>query len=156
MRIDHVVDYMKKKQTEISKMHSAQIGGRIDEIVTLLNKYTTRGLYGEFFNSSKPTLSMDEQFVVTELGDLRKRGDLLSAVLFTLMIWNENMMYSTSRDLRKMSVIDEGWKLLGGSSKRFVILLRKDTVLHVAIMVHMALLLSLFVTKFEHSFTGSL
>ncbi|EIV7913043.1 MULTISPECIES: type IV secretion system protein TraC [Enterobacteriaceae] len=118
MRIDHVVDYMKVKQTEISKMHSAQIGGRIDEIVTLLNKYTTRGLYGEFFNSSEPTLSMDEQFVVTELGDLRKRGDLLSAVLFTLMIWNENMMYSTSRKLRKMSVIDEGWKLLGGSSKK--------------------------------------
>ncbi len=54
--------------------------------------------------------------MVTELGDLRSRSDLLSAVLFTLMIWSENLMYSTPRNLRKMSIIDEGWKLLGGSN----------------------------------------
>ncbi|NMM74444.1 hypothetical protein BSF37_21855 [Serratia marcescens] len=118
MRIDHVVDYLKKRQGDVALKSGAQIAGRIDEMVTLLNKYTTKGIYGKFFNSDEPTLKMDMRFVVTELGDLRNRGDLLSAVLFTLMIWSENLMYSTQRDLRKMNIIDEGWKLLGGSSDK--------------------------------------
>ena len=118
MRIDHVIDYLKARQAEITREHSSLIGGRIDEITTLLSKYSTRGIYGHFFNSSEPTLKPDLQFVVTELGDLRKQQDLLSAILFTIMIWNENMMYTTPRSQRKMNIIDEGWKLLGGSSKK--------------------------------------
>lgn len=114
MRIDHVVDYLSKHKAEIE---SQKIIGRIDEILCLLEKYTTRGVYGDFFNSSEPTLRPDMQFVVTELGDLRQTGDLLMAVLFTLMIWVENVMYNTPRHLRKMNIIDEGWKLLGGSSE---------------------------------------
>lgn len=116
MRIDHVVDYLKKRQGDVARQSGLQIAGRIDEMVTLLNKYTTKGVYGEYFNSDQPTLGHDLRFVVTELGDLRSRSDLLSAVLFTLMIWSENLMYSTPRNLRKMSIIDEGWKLLGGSN----------------------------------------
>ncbi|NIF23917.1 type IV secretion system protein TraC [Candidatus Pantoea multigeneris] len=118
MRIDHVVAYLKKRQADIGKEFSPQIAGRIDEITTLLNKYCINGIYGQFFNSSEPTLKNDLQFVVTELGDLRKQSDLLSAVLFTIMIWNENMMYTTPRSMRKMNIIDEGWKLLGGSSTK--------------------------------------
>jgi len=118
MRVDHVIDYLKGRQAEIIREHSSLIGGRIDEITTLLSKYSTRGIYGKFFNSSEPTLRPDLQFVVTELGDLRKQQDLLSAILFTIMIWNENMMYNTPRSQRKMNIIDEGWKLLGGSSKK--------------------------------------
>lgn len=118
MRIDHVVSYLKKKQDDVSKQHSSRIGGRIDEITTLLSKYCTYGLYGQFFNSSEPTLKHGLQFVVTELGDLRKQADLLSAILFTIMIWNENMMYTSPRNKKKMNIIDEGWKLLGGSSTK--------------------------------------
>lgn len=115
MRIDHVVNFLIAHKKEVE---SQQIGGRIDEIVYLLEKYTTKGIYGEFFNSSEPTLKPDMQFVVTELGDLRQTGDLLMAVLFTLMIWVENVMYTSPRHLRKMNLIDEGWKLLGGSSPK--------------------------------------
>lgn len=113
MRIDHVVEYLAKYRREAE---SQQIIGRIDEIIHLLDKYTTKGVYGDFFNSSEPTLRPDMPFVVTELGDLRQTGDLLMAVLFTLMIWVENVMYNSPRELRKMNIIDEGWKLLGGSS----------------------------------------
>ncbi|NNH97765.1 type IV secretion system protein TraC [Pasteurella multocida] len=116
MRIDHVVDYLKKYKREVHG--EERIRGRIDEIIHLLTKYTTKGIYGEYFNSSEPTLKPNEQFVVTELGDLRASGDLLMAVLFTLMIWAENVMYNTPRDMRKMNIIDEGWKLLGGSSQK--------------------------------------
>ena len=118
MRIDHVIGYLKKQQGAVTREHSSLIGGRIDEITTLLGKYSTGGIYGKFFNSSEPTLKPGLQFVVTELGDLRKQQDLLSAILFTIMIWNENMMYTTPRSLRKMNIIDEGWKLLGGSSTK--------------------------------------
>lgn len=118
MRIDHVIAYLKKRQDQVAREHSSLIGGRIDEITTLLSKYSTRGIYGKFFNSSEPTLKPDLQFVVTELGDLRKQQDLLSAILFTIMIWNENMMYTSPRSQRKMNIIDEGWKLLGGSSTK--------------------------------------
>lgn len=116
MRIDHVIDYLKKYRGDIES--SERISGRIDEITHLLEKYSTKGVYGKFFNSSEPTLRRDMQFVVTELGDLRKAGDLLMGVLFTLMLWVEDMMYSTPRNVRKMNIIDEGWKLLGGSSAK--------------------------------------
>ncbi|MEN4051969.1 type IV secretion system protein TraC [Serratia marcescens] len=118
MRIDHVVEYLKKRQREVGLQHSAQIAGRIDEIVTLLNKYTSRGIYGAYFNSSEPTLKGTEQFVVTEMGDLRKQGDLLAAVLFSMMLWTENLIYSTPRSLRKMDITDEGWKMLSSTSDK--------------------------------------
>ncbi|TNH04043.1 type IV secretion system protein TraC [Testudinibacter sp. TR-2022] len=120
MRIDHVVDYLKSHKNKIEGIgsRSNKISDRVDEIVALLSKYTTKGIYGDFFNSDKPTLSQDLQFVVTELGDLKQSGDLLMAVLFTLMIWVENVMYSTPRSLRKMNIIDEGWKLLGSKSPK--------------------------------------
>ncbi|MBP2199063.1 type IV secretion system protein TraC [Pantoea cypripedii] len=118
MRIDHVIDYLRARKDDVARQHSPQIGGRIDEIVTLLGKYSTKGIYGKFFNSSEPTLQPGLQFVVTELGDLRKQRDLLSAILFTIMIWNENMMYVTPRSMRKMNITDEGWKMLGGSTPK--------------------------------------
>lgn len=116
MRIDHVIDYLKQYRGEMQR--SERISGRIDEITHLLEKYSTKGIYGKFFNSSEPTLRSDMQFVVTELGDLRKAGDLLMGVLFTLMLWVEDTMYSTPRSIRKMNIIDEGWKLLGASSPK--------------------------------------
>lgn len=119
MRIDHVVDYLIKHRSKLyEKSGGNKIIDRIDEIVFLLKKYTTTGFYGDFFNSSEPTLSDDMQFVVTELGALRSQSNLLMAVLFTLMIWSENMMYRTPRDLRKMNLIDEGWKLLAGTNPK--------------------------------------
>ena len=116
MRIDHVVDYLERHKKEIHD--SERIGGRIDEINQLLQKYTTKGIYGKYFNSDEPTLRQDMQFVVTELGDLRQTGDLLMAVLFTLMIWVESNMYMTPRNIRKLNLIDEGWKLLSASSPK--------------------------------------
>lgn len=114
MRIDHVVEYLQKYKKEI--LDSKGIVNRIDEISQLLKQYTTKGIYGEFFNSSEPTLKPDMKFVVTELGDLGSSKDLLMAVLFTLMVWVEDVMYNTPRDIRKINLIDEGWNLLGYSS----------------------------------------
>ncbi|WP_334472481.1 type IV secretion system protein TraC [Arsenophonus sp. PmNCSU2021_1] len=116
MRIDDVVAYLKNHRGKIQA--ASRITGRIDEILVLLNKYTTKGIYGKYFNSSEPTLKPDMRFVVTELGGLKANRDLLMAVLFTLMLWSENLMYNTPRSLRKMNIIDEGWKLLDAESPK--------------------------------------
>ncbi|WP_119712640.1 hypothetical protein [Arsenophonus endosymbiont of Aleurodicus floccissimus] len=69
MRIDDVINYLKKHRGKIKA--ASRITGRIDEILVLLNKYTTKGIYGKYFNSSDPTLKSDMRFVVTELGGLK-------------------------------------------------------------------------------------
>ncbi|WP_182853345.1 TraG/VirB4 family ATPase [Arsenophonus endosymbiont of Aleurodicus floccissimus] len=116
MRIDDVVEYLKNHRRKIQE--ASRITGRIDEILVLLNKYTTKGIYGKYFNSSEPTLKPDMRFVVTELGGLKANRHLLMAVPFTLMLWSENLMYNTPRSLRKMNIIDEGWKLLDAESPK--------------------------------------
>ncbi len=50
--------------------------------------------------------------VVLELGGLEDRPSLLVAVMFSLIIYIENRMYRTPRNLKKLNVIDEGWRLL--------------------------------------------
>ncbi|MDR5611497.1 MAG: hypothetical protein RAM36_00165 [Arsenophonus sp.] len=57
MRIDDVVAYLKNHRGKIQA--ASCITGRIDEILVLLNKYTTKGIYGKYFNSSEPTLKPD-------------------------------------------------------------------------------------------------
>ncbi len=68
--------------------------------------------YGDYFNSDKPTLHDDARMVVLELGGLESRPSLLIAVMFSLIIYIENRMYQSPRGLKKLNVIDEGWKLL--------------------------------------------
>lgn len=66
--------------------------------------------------------------VVLELGGLEDRPSLLVAVMFSLIIYIENRMYRTPRNLKKLNVIDEGWRLLDFKITRSVNLLRKATV----------------------------
>ncbi|HBU0090606.1 TPA: hypothetical protein MCO47_005603, partial [Klebsiella pneumoniae] len=86
--------------------------GRLDEMIILLDQYTVNGIYGDYFNSDKPTLHDDARMVVLELGGLESRPSLLIAVMFSLIIYIENRMYQSPRGLKKLNVIDEGWKLL--------------------------------------------
>ncbi|EHP6323867.1 TraC family protein [Escherichia coli] len=68
--------------------------------------------YGQYFNSDEPSLRDDAKMVVLELGGLEDRPSLLVAVMFSLIIYIENRMYRTPRNLKKLNVIDEGWRLL--------------------------------------------
>ncbi len=81
-------------------------------MIILLDQYTVNGIYGDYFNSDKPTLHDDARMVVLELGGLESRPSLLIAVMFSLIIYIENRMYQSPRGLKKLNVIDEGWKLL--------------------------------------------
>ena len=79
-------------------------------MIILLDQYTVNGIYGDYFNSDTPTLHDDARMVVLELGGLESRPSLLIAVMFSLIIYIENRMYQSPRGLKKLNVIDEGWK----------------------------------------------
>lgn len=116
-RIDDVVDYLEFAKNSEDYKDSPTIRSRLDEMIVLLDQYTVKGTYGEYFNSDKPSLNEDARMVVLELGGLESRPSLLVAVMFSLIIYIENRMY-TSRTVKKLNVIDEGWKLLDFKNKK--------------------------------------
>ena len=111
-RIDDVVAFLQSAKDSEEYADSPTIRSRLDEMIILLDQYTVNGIYGEYFNSDKPTLRDDARMVVLELGGLESRPSLLIAVMFSLIIYIENRMYQSPRSLKKLNVIDEGWKLL--------------------------------------------
>ena len=111
-RIDDVVDYLEFSKNSDEYKDSPTIRSRLDEMIVLLDQYTVKGTYGEYFNSDEPSLSEDARMVVLELGGLESRPSLLVAVMFSLIIYIENRMYNSPRSVKKLNVIDEGWKLL--------------------------------------------
>ncbi|EBF4504158.1 type IV secretion system protein TraC [Salmonella enterica] len=111
-RIDDVVDFLKNARDNDQYAESPTIRSRLDEMIVLLDQYTAAGTYGQYFNSDEPSLRDDARMVVLELGGLEDRPSLLVAVMFSLIIYIENRMYRTPRNLRKLNVIDEGWRLL--------------------------------------------
>lgn len=114
--IDDVSDILakwaasKKYQTQDTVRH------RMEELVISLEKYTTRGLYGEYFNSSEPALNDQVRFCVLEMGRLKNKPDLLAAIMFSMMIYVEQQMFLSPRSEKKMAIIDEAWKLLSSDN----------------------------------------
>jgi conjugal transfer ATP-binding protein TraC len=115
---------------------SPTIRGRLDEMIILLDQYTVNGIYGDYFNSDKPTLHDDARMVVLELGGLESRPSLLIAVMFSLIIYIENRMYQSPRGLKKLNVIDEAGSSLISRMKKWGSLSRKATVPRVDIPAH--------------------
>ena len=111
-RIDDVVDFLETARRSDEYQDAPTIRSRLDEMIILLNQYTMGGTYGQYFNSDEPSLRDDARMVVLELGGLEDRPSLLVAVMFSLILYIENRMYRTPRNLKKLNVIDEGWRLL--------------------------------------------
>lgn len=117
-RIDDVVEHLKTASQASRENQSERIYGRMDEIVKLLGKYCTWGIYGEYFNSDEPSLRDDARMVVLELGGLQDKPALLAAVMFSLIIYIEDKMYRSPRSQKKCCTIDEGWKLLNFKNEK--------------------------------------
>lgn len=117
-RIDDVVDFLKNASDSEQYAGSPTIRSRLDEMIVLLDQYTANGTYGQYFNSDEPSLRDDAKMVVLELGGLEDRPSLLVAVMFSLIIYIENRMYRTPRNLKKLNVIDEGWRLLDFKNRK--------------------------------------
>lgn len=107
-RAADAADYVRETDRSLMQL----VRSRLDEMIVLLDQYTANGTYGQYFNSDEPSLRDDAKMVVLELGGLEDRPSLLVAVMFSLIIYIENRMYRTPRNLKKLNVIDEGWRLL--------------------------------------------
>ncbi len=135
-RVDDVVQFLQDAKDSDEYADSPTIRGRLDEMIILLDQYTVNGIYGDYFNSDKPTLHDDARMVVLELGGLESRPSLLIAVMFSLIIYIENRMYQSPRGLKKLNVIDEGWKLLDFKNEKVGQFIEKATVPRVDIPAH--------------------
>lgn len=67
-RVDDVVQFLQDAKDSDEYADSPTIRGRLDEMIILLDQYTVNGIYGDYFNSDKPTLHDDARMVVLELG----------------------------------------------------------------------------------------
>lgn len=116
-RIDDVVAYFFLERNKPIYQDKETLRHRMDELIVLLKKYTSSGVYGKYFNSDDPTVTSQKQLTVLELGALQGTPDLLAVVLYTLIISIDEYMYQSSRSVMKVCAIDEAWRLLSGSKR---------------------------------------
>lgn len=115
-RIDDVVGFMKSAEVKAEFGEQPTIMSRINELVLLLDRWCTTGANGEYFNSDNPTLDGETRFAVLELLSLENQPHLLSAILYSLILAIQEKMYHSPRDLKKVAIIDEAWRLFSGSN----------------------------------------
>lgn len=119
--LDAVLDAWKKKKNRAcidevvakltNMLQDDSWDTRLNDLITLLKKYTKDGLYGAHFNGETPSFKNND-LVVFELGSLENKGDLLKIVMFVMIVIIQGQFYQTSRHKRKRCVIDEGWRYL--------------------------------------------
>ena len=115
-RIDDVHNYLTNEDVNQAFADKPTIISRLAELAMLLDTYCTWGPDGEYFNADTPTLDGETRFAVLELLSLEDKPKLLSSILFSLILAIQEKMYHSPRDLKKVCIIDEAWRLLGGSN----------------------------------------
>ncbi len=84
---------------------------RLKDLTILLGKYGSRGLYGHLFNSDTPLLN-GSNLVVLEMGELESNPELLTIVMFVMIVIIQGQFYHSDRKREKRCVIDEAWRFL--------------------------------------------
>lgn len=86
---------------------------RLQDIGKQLFSFTSEGEYGRYFNRAS-TIDMSNKFVVLELQQLSSRQSLQRLVLLQLMYMIQQGMHRSSREQKKLVLIDEAFSLLAG------------------------------------------
>lgn len=89
--------------------------GRLKDLVVLLSQYGSTGIYGAMFNAATPLLN-NSNFIVLEMGGLQNNPELLTIVMFVMIVIIQGQFYQTDRRIKKQCVIDEAWKFLVAGS----------------------------------------
>ena len=97
------------------KTHSSQHDTRLHDLVVLLEKYGTKGIYGHLFNGETHAFNQSNM-VVFEMGALQGNPDLLKIVMFVMIVIIQGQFYQTARDIKKRCIIDEAWRFLVNGS----------------------------------------
>ncbi|HBD7476128.1 TPA: type IV secretion system protein TraC [Legionella pneumophila] len=88
---------------------------RLKDLLILLEKYGSRGIYGKLFNSDTPLLNRSN-FVVLEMGGLEDNPELLTIVMFVMIVIIQGQFYHSDRKREKRCIIDEAWRFLARGS----------------------------------------
>lgn len=115
-RIDDIYHFLTNDDVNKAFAEKPTIIARLAELAMLLETYCSWGPDGEYFNAEVPTLDGETRFAVLELLSLEDKPKLLSAILFSLILAIQEKMYHSPRNMKKVCIIDEAWRLLGGSN----------------------------------------
>lgn len=88
---------------------------RVSDMLVKLERFTTRGDYGEYFNFGA-NLSIDNDFVVFEMAELKTQKALQEVILQIIMFLGTEVMFKSPRGTKVAIVIDEAWDLLSGKT----------------------------------------
>ena len=88
---------------------------RLNDLIILLKKYGKEGVYGHLFNG-KTSLIQDSKLVVFEMGGFQNNPDLLTIVMFVMIVIIQGQFYQTDRRIKKRCIIDEAWRFLTAGS----------------------------------------
>ncbi|AHE68494.1 type IV secretion system protein TraC [Legionella oakridgensis] len=88
---------------------------RLKDLLILLGKYGSQGIYGHLFNSDTPLLN-GSNLVVLEMGELESNPELLTIVMFVMIVIIQGQFYHSDRKREKRCVIDEAWRFLARGS----------------------------------------
>ncbi|HDV5785728.1 TPA: type IV secretion system protein TraC [Legionella pneumophila] len=88
---------------------------RLKDLTILLGKYGSLGIYGHLFNSDTPLLNASN-LVVLEMGALESNPELLTIVMFVMIVIIQGQFYHSDRKREKRCIIDEAWRFLARGS----------------------------------------
>lgn len=88
---------------------------RLSDLIVHLKKFGREGIYGHMFNSDTPFISNPE-FVVLEMGEFENNPELLTIIMFVMIVIIQGQFYHSDRMTRKLCVIDEAWRFIAKGS----------------------------------------
>ena len=109
------VDDVLQALTEISQNPTYNGDRRLTDLILLLAPYGKEGIYGHIFNAETKLLN-DSNFIVLEMGALEDEPELLSIVMFVMIVIIQGQFYHSDRSLKKRCIIDEAWRFLAAGS----------------------------------------
>lgn len=109
--IDGVLDALK----EILQKPESRNDRRLKDLLILLSKYGRDGLYGTMFHGETPLFNQS-QFTVFELGGFESNPQLLTIVMYVMIVIIQGQFYNSDRRLKKQCNFDEVWRAISSNS----------------------------------------
>lgn len=109
--MDNVLDELRLMMQHPELIHDK----RLSDLVILLRKFGRDGIYGHMFNSDTPFIS-NHEFVVLEMGEFENNPDLLTIIMFVMIVIIQGQFYHSDKSIKKLCIIDEAWRFLAQGS----------------------------------------
>lgn len=93
---------------------------RANDLAMMFERFCEGGELAGYFEG-RSSLSIDSDFTVFELGEIKSNALLKSIVLQVIMFLGEQLMFNTDRSIKVGLILDEAWDLLRGDEMgRFI------------------------------------